>query len=501
MSHESEKIGTPTPSELLRDIAAAVDGTADAPTLERLERVLMTDAQAMMLYRTFVMIHCRLRSVGRIRAHSIHTVTATPARSKFNWRYAAGLAAALAILMSLWFTVRPPTGGSDRAAGPAGPKRGVALLTNTENAVFADDFDQLELGGALEAGPIRLVSGTAQIMFKSSAVVDLTGPCEFEMTGNNSGKLTAGRLEAYVRPEARGFAVDLPGGARIVDLGTRFSVKIDALDGAAIRVIEGSVRLKTKTDATVLIAGQTAQLHQGVVARVTTTPGLPVQAGLTLWLSAEHGVETDAGGRVVRWNNRAASGQPPAFAAPPSVAPRFAAAAIAARPAVRFNADGSALSTEPFRQSRSQTILAVLQNRHPQVAQTMIWNSNGPPTVALQIGLNAVARIWDGQKNLRSVSLPLDRPDAPMLLALVIDDQTRTLKLCAAGQTQVAALPDVTFPDTVAAFIGSHPTGAAPFDGDLAELLHFSRALNDDELNELIHHFQNLYSLNQGETP
>jgi hypothetical protein len=73
-------------------------------------------------------------------------------------------------------------------------------------------------------------------------VVDLIGPCEFEMTGPNRGKLATGRIAAYVPERARGFTLDLPNGGRLVDLGTRFELRVDET-GSTLQVFEGRVEL------------------------------------------------------------------------------------------------------------------------------------------------------------------------------------------------------------------------------------------------------------------
>jgi hypothetical protein len=142
----------------------------------------------------------------------------------------------------------------------------VALLTNTENAVFANGFESAPLGSELPAGPIQLTAGKAQIMFASTAVVDLTGPCEFEMTEPNRGRLTSGKLKAYVPQRARGFTVDLPHGARVVDLGTRFEVAIVSPSVSRVLVLEGAVEVQpARGQAQTLRANQQASLVGGVV--------------------------------------------------------------------------------------------------------------------------------------------------------------------------------------------------------------------------------------------
>jgi len=108
---------------------------------------------------------------------------------------------------------------------------------------------------------MHLKSGSAQIMFHSGAVVDLTSPCEFELTGPNRGRLTAGSLEALVPDRATGFTVDLPGGESMIGLGARFKLHVDQDRSSLLRVIEGAVELRSP-------AGETRRLDQTKIARI-----------------------------------------------------------------------------------------------------------------------------------------------------------------------------------------------------------------------------------------
>lgn len=174
---------------------------------------------------------------------------------------ALATAAALALAVSVWMFIpsvqeQPPSGGS--AATSTGP---LGQLTDTRNAVFTDNTEPMTPGGTLTGAPIQLVSGTAQIMFASTTAVDLIGPCTFEMTGPNRGRLIAGTITALVPPSARGFTVDLPNGGRLVDLGTRFTVWTDTAGQVFAQVREGSVRLEgPQITSTVFTAGQSVRL-------------------------------------------------------------------------------------------------------------------------------------------------------------------------------------------------------------------------------------------------
>lgn len=205
-------------------------------------RVMADEAFALEVIRHGILLG-NLRDEFALNPQTVSRQRRPEAIKSSRWRglpvYSA-LAAMLAIAAIGWFAFQPephipPT-------EPATPAASVAMLTNTENAVFATETPHL--GSTLQAGPIQLVSGQAQIMFDSTAVVDLTGPCDFEMTGPNRGRLISGTLEAYVPDRARGFTVQTPSGLQVVDLGTRFDLEVGPADINLVRVIEGEVEVR-----------------------------------------------------------------------------------------------------------------------------------------------------------------------------------------------------------------------------------------------------------------
>ncbi|MBI1370999.1 MAG: hypothetical protein GC162_20385 [Planctomycetes bacterium] len=86
------------------------------------------------------------------------------------------------------------------------------------------------------------------------------------MTGVNRGRLMRGGLSALVRPEARGFTVDLPGGVEIVDLGTAFDVNVSDGHSIDVLVTRGAVRVQSpRLDPRILTAGQHVALRDGAL--------------------------------------------------------------------------------------------------------------------------------------------------------------------------------------------------------------------------------------------
>jgi len=243
------------------------------------------------------------------------------------------LAAIITLAVTAWFALPDFSNPQSEIRNPQSEIRNpksfasVATLTHIENAAFADTPAPMNLGGSLPAGPIQLTSGSAQIMFASTAVVDLTGPCEFEMTGPNRGRLTSGSLEASVPENAKGFTIDLPDGSRLVDLGTQFRVGIDPDGRSWVHVLEGEVQCLAPGASTgpkipvnrPFLIGDEARLIPARAAVTTVTDTLfdsfePADENAP-WLgdpvsvvAAERGVEPEHGAHMLRLDATAPSG-------------------------------------------------------------------------------------------------------------------------------------------------------------------------------------------------
>jgi hypothetical protein len=124
---------------------------------------------------------------------------------------------------------------------------------------------QTTLGSELSPGTLNLTTGSVQLMFRSGAVVSLQGSCEFELTGEGKGFLRRGLLHAYVPPRARGFCIAAPGGVSVTDLGTEFTMRVDAAEQSSVQVFDGMVLLETAGDSTsrTFTAGQAARVVAG----------------------------------------------------------------------------------------------------------------------------------------------------------------------------------------------------------------------------------------------
>lgn len=94
----------------------------------------------------------------------------------------------------------------------------------------------------------HLLRGEIEIRFESGSVVNLKAPALFTTNGSNDFFLEEGKVVADVPESGHGFTVDTNAG-RIVDLGTSFSVDVNAEQNAEIQVYRGKVQVGGSTAA------------------------------------------------------------------------------------------------------------------------------------------------------------------------------------------------------------------------------------------------------------
>lgn len=193
---------------------------------------------------------------------------AAEARKRRNWRRAIpwlGAVAALVLiapLVYLFFT-------ADRTP--------VAVVRSESDAVFADGARPQN--GRFEKKTYSLVSGTVAVQLRNEVSMTVDGPATFEIKDASCVSLTAGNMRAEVPRAGRGFTVETPA-ANIVDLGTEFTVAVDAETGECqVQVVTGRVEVNHPRDGTTIVElsrGQSTRVRDGkVVADARPTePGV-----------------------------------------------------------------------------------------------------------------------------------------------------------------------------------------------------------------------------------
>jgi hypothetical protein len=224
--------------------SALVDGVITPEQVGTLEDMLRADLATRDAFRHYMrvesilawelaeqpaqLIHESMGQADKRKRSHIHLRADKPAAR----RLIPGVAAAVAILGGLaWLLpVRPPAEAEPRP---------VARLVDSAGARFNDGRVALA-GESLPEGPFELITGSAQIAFDSGAVVAITAPAEVEILGRNRLFVRSGRVTPFVPPAAKGFTVISPSG-EVVDLGTEFTVNVDARGRAAVYVVDGEV--------------------------------------------------------------------------------------------------------------------------------------------------------------------------------------------------------------------------------------------------------------------
>jgi len=170
----------------------------------------------------------------------------------------------------------------------------VARVTAVNDAVWTGNR-QFREGDSVGSGPLRLASGVAQLTFASGARVALNGAVDVEIVNAERMFLRSGRITPFVPPEAAGFTVVSPSG-EVIDLGTEFSVGVDASGLTDVYVIDGKVDVAGGHARTQPPVRMTQGYGARLVSPAAATPDLTQRP-----LVIDHFDEPDAA--ALRWIN------------------------------------------------------------------------------------------------------------------------------------------------------------------------------------------------------
>jgi hypothetical protein len=132
-------------------------------------------------------------------------------------------------------------------------------------------------GDEIAAQTIATSTGSVNLLLASGTSVDLAGPAELHLVSPMHVSLQRGQAGFDCPHGAIGFTVEMPGGSRVVDLGTRFEVDVTGPRAASVLVLEGMVELQLPGGGRFTLAtGHEASLVGGVVERVITHHVQPV---------------------------------------------------------------------------------------------------------------------------------------------------------------------------------------------------------------------------------
>jgi ferric-dicitrate binding protein FerR (iron transport regulator) len=209
-----------------------VRGTLPAADLAALEHALRSDPAFRAQFLDYLDVDLAL-TVRRVEVEdaSVAAPAAFPAWVPRLLVFAAVLA--LAVGLSFWVGPQP-------RAMP--PDAFLAIVVNqSADARWTGRSAPRGIGHGVSRERIALARGEATLELANGVELQLRAPADFQLHSAAHGTLFGGRLSARVPDEATGFRMDAPN-ARIVDLGTEFSLVVDEQAPPKVHVFKGRVQ-------------------------------------------------------------------------------------------------------------------------------------------------------------------------------------------------------------------------------------------------------------------
>ncbi|MGJ8679986.1 LamG-like jellyroll fold domain-containing protein [Paraglaciecola sp.] len=120
--------------------------------------------------------------------------------------------------------------------------QGVAIVVN---AVGLDNPDQFVVGKSIAPGRVIIKKGFLELEFYQGAQIKIAGPSTLDLISATEVKLLEGKLMSEVPPVALGFTVDIPN-YQIIDLGTSMGVQVDNKGNSQLHVFAGQLDVFNK---------------------------------------------------------------------------------------------------------------------------------------------------------------------------------------------------------------------------------------------------------------
>jgi len=404
--------------DVTRLIDAYLDGHLDDASIGQLDRLIVEDETAAALFARRSIMHRLIVDHELVeRYRDTQAEADTPRRltlyksKRSAWRYvaAAGAIAAGVVIAAL---LMPPAS----APTPAPDQRRTAAAQPTGLMVASQDVTWMsppvQPGDPLAAATHRIASGSLEFQAHSGATVTVFAPASFQMIDPMRMKLVQGRVHATVPPIARGFTVEV-GPWSVVDLGTVFGVQANSNGEAEVYVYDGTVRVDAPDGTSHdLAAGQAIRTHLGVaqvvaldevaygelLSEVVHARQLPPTSfeSLALWLSAEHGVETDANHRVQYWRHATIGKGPVARQDEDKHQPLWQKGAMSGRPVLRFDGQSRMKLPSPVELGLHQSdyeMFFVARSHRPQDVQFLISGAGASGYEQYELHINGSAGV------------------------------------------------------------------------------------------------------------
>lgn len=203
-------------------IEAYLDGSITAPEMQKLNALLLADADVRREFAEILNVDSALAAMA-----AGWTKDEAPAVRQTKWRTSSprwiAAAASVALMLGGWWWQASTQ----------------AFATVEKAAGVVEMADGLSLRGEshqIKAGSVALVTARG-------ARIVIEAPAAFHFESAQRLHMKRGRLAADVPPAAKGFTVITPTGDA-VDLGTRFGVDVPSSGAAEVHVFQGEVIAK-----------------------------------------------------------------------------------------------------------------------------------------------------------------------------------------------------------------------------------------------------------------
>ncbi|MFC3123229.1 LamG-like jellyroll fold domain-containing protein [Agaribacter flavus] len=169
----------------------------------------------------------------------------TPTKSSKTPWYISGFSMAACLLLTITYFM-----GSIKSDNPLSQPianeinhDGVALIANAVGLAPGSPFRS---GEAITPGELKIDQGFLELEFYQGALLKIAGPAHLDIIDEQRVKLHTGKVMTDVPTVAIGFTIDTPN-SEVVDLGTAIGVSVDANGDSQVHVFDGLVEARTES--------------------------------------------------------------------------------------------------------------------------------------------------------------------------------------------------------------------------------------------------------------
>lgn len=203
-------------------------------------------------------------------------------RPLFYGSIAAVVAIAAAIIWPMFQSnTNPGTQSKPNLVQPHEPIL-VAKIIEQTDALWEDASNTFGVGSdVFDDATLRLYDGLARVRFENGAEVLMDGPCVIKPISTTELRLIEGQVVGICETESsKGFVISAKG-ARVVDLGTEFGVKLNTSGRPEAHVFRGEVFLEVNDDVKITNGSRRTKLAAGQAGIINGESGIVVRPSVS----------------------------------------------------------------------------------------------------------------------------------------------------------------------------------------------------------------------------